>query len=128
MTSDPKLIAKRLREQRKQVKDETVVLNEQLALVDVVIDEYDDLIIKLDNKIPPLIAPINAQINAVQQAYLNRISHGCRSDLAWVQVGTTELDDDEAVVYEVQKDPATFRFLGYYGAKYYKYPKNREYG
>ena len=128
MTSDPKLIAKRLREQRKQVKDETVVLNEQLALVDVVIDEYDDLIIKLDNKIPPLIAPINAQINAVQQAYLNRISHGCRSDLAWVQVGTTELDDDEAVVYEVQKDPATFRFLGYYGPKYYKYPKNREYG
>ena len=128
MASDPKLIAKRLREQRKQVKDETVVLNEQLALVDVVIDEYDDLIIKLDNKIPPLIAPINAQINAVQQAYLNRISHGCRSDLAWVQVGTTELDDDEAVVYEVQKDPATFRFLGYYGPKYYKYPKNREYG
>ena len=46
MASDPNLIAKRLREQRKQVKDETVVLNEQLALVDVIIDEYDDLIIK----------------------------------------------------------------------------------
>ena len=60
MVADPKLIAKRLREQRKQVRDETVVLNEQLALIDVIIDEYDDLIIKLDNKIPPLIAPINA--------------------------------------------------------------------
>ena len=48
MVADPKLIAKRLREQRKQVKDETVVLNEQLALIDVIIDEYDDLIIKLD--------------------------------------------------------------------------------
>ena len=71
MASDPNLIAKRLREQRKQVKDETVVLNEQLALVDVIIDEYDDLIIKLDNKIQPLLPPINAQINVVQQAYLD---------------------------------------------------------
>ena len=31
-------------------------------------------------------------------------------------------------VYEVTKDPSQFRFLGYYGAKYYKFPKNREYG
>ena len=31
-------------------------------------------------------------------------------------------------VYQVVKDPSTFRFLGYYGAKYYKFPKNREYG
>ena len=128
MAADPELIAKRLRESRKQLVDETAVLNEQLALTDVIIDEYDELIIKLDNKIPPLINPINAQINAVQQAYLNRISHGCRSDLAWVEVGTTEIDDDEAVVYEVVKDPSTFRFLGYYGPKYYKFPKNREYG
>ena len=128
MASDPNLIAKRLREQRKQVKDETVVLNEQLALVDVIIDEYDDLIIKLDKKIQPLLPPINYQIDQVQKAYLDRVSHGCRSDLTWIQVGTTELNDNEAVVYEVQKDPGTFRFLGYYGPKYYKYPKNREYG
>ena len=125
MAADPNLIAKRLREQRKQVKDETVVLNEQLALVDVVIDEYDDLIIKLDNKIPPLIAPINAQINAVQQAYLNRISHGCRSDLVWQQVDSGTMNiynnpNQEVKIYEVVKDPSTFRFLGYYGPKYYK--------
>ena len=72
MASDPNLIAKRLREQRKQVKDETVVLNEQLALVDVIIDEYDDLIIKLDNKIQPLLPPINYQIDQVQKAYLGK--------------------------------------------------------
>ena len=133
MASDPNLIAKRLREQRKQVKDETVVLNEQLALVDVIIDEYDDLIIKLDKKIQPLLPPINYQIDQVQKAYLDRISHGCRSDLTWQLKEEKEMNiynnpNQEVKIYEVVKDPSTFRFLGYYGAKYYKYPKNREYG
>ena len=133
MVADPKLISKRLREQRKQVKDETVVLNEQLALVDVIIDEYDDLIIKLDNKIQPLLPPINAQINVVQQAYLDRVSHGCRSDLTWQLQEEKEMNiynnpKQPVKIYQVVKDPSTFRFLGYYGPKYYKYPKNREYG
>ena len=133
MASDPNLIAKRLREQRKQVKDETVVLNEQLALVDVIIDEYDDLIIKLDNKIQPLLPPINYQIDQVQKAYLDRISHGCRSDLTWQLQEEKEMNiynnpKQQVKIYEVVKDPSTFRFLGYYGPKYYKYPKNREYG
>ena len=133
MASDPNLIAKRLREQRKQVKDETVVLNEQLALTDVIIDEYDDLIIKLDNKIQPLLPPINYQIDQVQKAYLDRISHGCRSDLTWQLQEEKEMNiynnpKQQVKVYQVVKDPSTFRFLGYYGPKYYKYPKNREYG
>ena len=133
MASDPNLIAKRLREQRKQVKDETVVLNEQLALVDVIIDEYDDLIIKLDNKIQPLLPPINYQIDQVQKAYLDRISHGCRSDVTWQLQEEKEMNiynnpKQPVKIYQVVKDPSTFRFLGYYGPKYYKYPKNREYG
>ena len=128
MTADPKLIAQRLRDSRKQVTDETAVLNEQLALIDVIIDEYDELINKLDNKVQPLLPPINEKITAVQQAYLARISHGCRSDLTWQQVGATELNDNDAIVYQVTKDPGTFQFLGYYGPKYYKFPKNREYG
>ena len=133
MASDPNLIAKRLREQRKQVKDETVVLNEQLALVDVIIDEYDDLIIKLDNKIQPLLPPINYQIDQVQKSYLDRISHGCRSDLTWQLQEEKEMNiynnpKQPVKIYQVVKDPSTFRFLGYYGPKYYKYPKNREYG
>ena len=133
MASDPKLIAKRLRDSRKQVTDETVVLNEQLALVDVIIDEYDDLIIKLDKKIQPLLPPINYQIDQVQKAYLDRISHGCRSDLTWQLKEEKEMNiynnpNQEVKIYEVVKDPSTFRFLGYYGPKYYKFPKNREYG
>ena len=133
MTVDPKLIAKRLRDARKQVTDETVVLNEQLALTDVIIDEYDDLIIKLDTKVQPYFPPINRKIKAVQDAYLDRVSHGCRSDLTWTlkeekQMNLYNNPNQEVKVYEVTKDPSTFRFLGYYGAKYYKFPKNREYG
>ena len=130
---DPKIIAKRIREDRETTKTETTALAEQLAQTDVKIDEYDELIIKLDKKLPPLIDPINVKINAVQKAYLDRISHGCRSDLAWVQVQTSEKkyynnNKQPAITYQVQKDANTFRFLGYYGAKFYKFPKNMEYG
>ena len=130
---DPKIIAKRIREDRETTKTETTALAEQLALTDVKIDEYDELVIRLDKKLPPLIDPINVKINAVQKAYLDRISHGCRSDLAWVQVQTSEKkyynnNKQPAVTYQVQKDANTFRFLGYYGAKFYKFPKNMEYG
>ena len=54
MTVDPQDIAKRLREAREQTKTESTALTEQLALIDVVIDEYDEVINKIDNKIQPL--------------------------------------------------------------------------
>ena len=91
------------------------------------------LIIKLDTKVQPYFPPINRKIKAVQDAYLDRVSHGCRSDLTWTlkeekQMNLYNNPNQEVKVYEVTKDPSTFRFLGYYGAKYYKFPKNREYG
>ena len=63
------------------------------------------------------IAPINEKI-VRSTAYLNRISHGCRSDLKWVQIETKSLrlynnNDQEVIIYEVQKD-LTFNFR-YYG-------------
>tara|TARA_B100002019_G_scaffold120837_1_gene103767 strand:+ start:1642 stop:3297 length:1656 start_codon:yes stop_codon:yes gene_type:complete len=133
MTVDPQAIAKRLRENRETTKKESTALTEQLAIIDAIIDEYDEVINKIDNKIQPLLPPINQKITAVQQAYLNRISHGCRSDLVWQQVDSGTMNiynnpNQEVKVFEVTKDPSTFRFLGYYGAKFYKFPKNRDYG
>ncbi len=133
MTVDPQDIAKRLRENRETTKKESTALTEQLAIIDAVIDEYDEVINKIDSKIQPLLPPINQKITAVQQAYLNRISHGCRSDLVWQQVDSTNMNiygnpNQEVNVFEVTKDPSTFRFIGYYGAKFYKFPKNRDYG
>ncbi len=133
MTVDPQDIAKRLRENRETTKKESTALTEQLAIIDAVIDEYDEVINKIDSKIQPLLPPINQKITAVQQAYLNRISPGCRSDLVWQQVDSGTMNiynnpNQEVKVFEVTKDPSTFRFLGYYGAKFYKFPKNRDYG
>ena len=126
--ADPQAIAKRLRDSKQQSATEAEVIAEQLALKDVIIDEYDELINKLDDKIPPLISPINTKIKAVETAYRARITHGCRSDMKWVLQEEKELNDEDVRVYEVVKDPDTYTFLGYYGAKYWKYPKNREYG
>ena len=126
--ADPQAIAKRLRENKQQSDMEAAVIAEQLALKDVVIDEYDEVINKVDVKIPPLIDPINVKIKAVETAYRARITHGCRSDMKWVLQEEKELNDEDVRVYEVVKDPDTYTFLGYYGAKYWKYPKNREYG
>ena len=127
--ADPQAIAKRLRENRDQQATEAKVLGEQLALKDVIIDEYDELINKLDVKIPPLVTPINQAITAVETADHNRISHGCRCDLVWqLQESNNNWYNQDVQIYKVVKDPATFQFRGYYGPKYWKYPKNREYG
>ncbi len=130
---DPKVIAQRLREARENTKKESTALSEQLAIIDAVIDEYDELIIKLDSKLPGYIQPLNTRVQQVSNAYHARISHGCRNDLAWVEVDSGVMNyfgggEQEVKVYEVQKDPSTFRFLGFYGAKFYKFPKNRDYG
>lgn len=130
---DPQVIAKRLREARETTKDESTALTEQLAIIDAVIDEYDEVINKLDNKLPGYIQPLNTRVQQVSNAYHARISHGCRNDLTWINVGSGRMNyfgggEQDVIVYEVQKDPSTFRFLGFYGAKFYKFPKNRDYG
>ena len=133
MAADPAKIAKKLRDQREQKADQVAQLTEQLTLVDAIIDDYDELINKLDDKIPPLIAPINTKIKAVETAYHNRISHGCRSDLKWVlkeekRIRRWNSGNQDIQIWECAKDPDTYTDIGYYGAKYWKYPKNREYG
>ncbi len=125
----PKDITKRLRESREQKGDQAKQMQEQLTIIDAVIDEYDELILKMDGKIPPLIKPINVDITNIEIAYKNRISHGCRSDLAWQQ--NSVWDDDDGSSYQswtVVKDPSTRVTIGYYGGKYWRYPKNMEYG
>lgn len=132
--ADPDKIVSRLRKQRDQQDAQLEQLEEQLALVDAIIDEYDELIIKMDNKSPGLIEELNDAINVVKDAYLARISAGCRSDLAWIEQEPTKFqslsfdDDDEFTIYKVDKNPEVYDFLGYYGMKYFRYPKNIEYG
>ena len=122
MAADPKKIAKRLREQVDLQEKESESCAEQLALTDALIDEYDEIINKLDNKLPPLIDTLNDAITAVQRAYIDRIDHGCRSGLKWVQLENQTYNRKNSgsfnvQVYEVQKGPDTYTWIGYYEAK-----------
>ena len=83
MKADPAKIAKRLRDQRKQQKSQRESMVEQLAIGDAIIDEYDELIDKLDTKNVPLVNEINKSIDDVVSAYDARIDAGCLSPLIW---------------------------------------------
>tara|TARA_B100001142_G_scaffold323393_1_gene373389 strand:+ start:6409 stop:8013 length:1605 start_codon:yes stop_codon:yes gene_type:complete len=134
MKANPAEMAKRLREQRRQSKDQVEAMSEQLAIADAIADEYDELIDGLDQKTVPLVSEINSTINAVRDAYDARIEAGCLSPLIW-QLQSTEstpgrpgLDSTESQTWEVVKDPSQRQQINYYGCKYYRYPKNMEYG
>jgi hypothetical protein len=134
--ADPQKISKRLRDQAKDQDRQREQLLEQLTITDAIIDEYDELILKLDGLNPELISEINVKIKAVADAYKARISAGCRNDLAWVAVQEnsfwTRISGSPGRVtvttYECKKDPAQRVQLNNYGIKYYRHPKNREYG
>ena len=118
---------------RQQEKEQ--LLN-QLALYDVKLDRYDAIIENMDRSILPLIDEINVEIDKVKVAYEDRISHGCRSDLVWVVVGVSTRSMPPkfgggaitTITYQVQKNPAVRIQYPYWGAKYYRRPKNQDYG
>lgn len=112
----------------------------QLALLDIQIDRYDDIIINMDREALGLVAPMNSSIDGVKDSYDSVISSGCKTDLAWVEVDRwtqqvqaglgdgAVLYDVEFVKYEVQRNPSARIENPYYGLKYYRKPSNRDYG
>jgi hypothetical protein len=127
----PKKISKRLRKERKSKDSQIDQMQEQLAITDAIIDEYDELINKIDGKINPLLEPINNLIDEIKAAYDQRIAQNSRSNLYWEKSttqGNKATQGEDIVTYVCKKDPSQYRFLGYYGAKFWRYPKNREYG
>ena len=126
--SNKKKIIENLANNIKQHEDTKQAILTMLALKDVQIDLIDELIIEIDRKIPGLIANINANVKPVQQAYINRINDGCRSDLKWeVTESDTDEDGNDYTVYTVVKND-TKKQVNYYGQKYYRKPLNRDYG
>lgn len=117
------------RKEREQLLD-------QLALYDVRIDRFDAIIENMDKSLLPLIDEINVAIAAVETAYQDRVTAGCKSDLVWVQTGqyTVKLpgeyfDTEETrTVYQVQKNSGVYQQYGRWGIKYYRRPKNQDYG
>ena len=136
MKANPAEMAKRLRQQRNQAKDQVEAMTEQLSIADAIADEYDELIEALDQKTVPLVSEINTSITAVKDAYDARIAAGCLSPLIWqLQKSDTVsfwnsglLTQEDIQTWKVVKDPSQRQQINYYGCKYYRYPKNKEYG
>ena len=116
----------------KKVQKEQI--NDMLLLLDIDLDMYDELITNIDKNIPTPINEINTKITAVQDAYRARITNGCKNDLEWVIVSPPKplfsfgAGQKNTTTYKVQKIAADYRTINYYGAKYYKRPKDRDYG
>ena len=98
---------------------------------------YDELITNIDTRIPTPIQEINTKITAVQDAYRNRVNIGCKNDLHWVLQSTQTVSGIDTLgnpfsknykTYKVEKIASEYRQINYYGAKYYKRPKDRDYG
>lgn len=127
-----------LREELEFKKKEREQLMDQLALYDVRIDRYDAVIENMDRSLVGGLAEIDTAISNVQSAYDERISAGCRSDLAWVETGRVSVglpgkygsgsEQEFLVTYQVQKNATTAVDYGKTGVKYYRRPKNQDYG
>lgn len=126
-----KKLSKRLKRQVDLKVEERKIVLDQLALLDAEIDEIDEVIIKIDKKIFPIIDDLNTKIDAVKTAYDARIAAGCRSELAWettTQPGNKATGGQETSTSVVVKNPEVARSINKYAAKYYKKQQNRDYG
>lgn len=116
----------------KKVQKEQI--SDMLLLLDIDLDMYDELITNIDKKFPSLIDEINTKITAVGNAYRARIANGCKNDLEWVLTSSKTISGIGTIgpktynTYQVKKIAADYRQINYYGAKYYKRPKDRDYG
>ena len=112
--------------QLEQIKD-------LVLLIDIDLDIYDELIVNIDKQIPSLIKEINDATDEVDAAYEARIAQDVRSELKWVVTGQTKnftkggANNTTTTTWQVVKNN-TNQKINKYAAKYYKTPKDRDYG
>tara|TARA_B100002019_G_C21265419_1_gene599133 strand:- start:822 stop:2537 length:1716 start_codon:yes stop_codon:yes gene_type:complete len=112
--------------QLEQIKD-------LVLLIDIDLDMYDELIVNIDKQIPSLIKEINDATDEVDAAYEARIAQDVRSELKWVVTGQTKnftkggMNNTTTTTWQVVKNN-TNQKINKYAAKYYKTPKDRDYG
>lgn len=123
-------LRKQLNEEIKLKKQERQVILDQLALIDAQLDGLDEVIIKIDTKIPPLIDQINGAVDAIGAAYDARITNNARSNLAWEasepEVTYTRDGQESTQIFTCVNTPATS--IPKSAVKYYKKQQDRDYG
>ena len=112
--------------QLEQIKD-------LVLLIDIDLDMYDELIVNIDKQIPSLIKEINDATDEVDAAYEARIAQDVRSELKWVVTGVSKrftkggFNNTTTTTWQVVKNN-TQQTINKYAVKYYKTPKDRDYG
>lgn len=129
----------------KEKQQESVL--DQLALVDVQIDELQEIINKIDTEAGGYLDIINEKVKKVKDAYDARFNAGCVNNTHWVEVSRDEYEGEtqeyEIVHYEVQKlgsgggtedndfcpNPSgAYGTVNFHGLKYVQRPMDRDYG
>ena len=112
--------------QLEQIKD-------LVLLIDIDLDMYDELIVNIDKQIPTLIKEINDATDEVDAAYEARIAQDVRSDIKWVVTNVSKnftkggANNTTTTTWKVVKNN-TQQTINKYAVKYYKTPKDRDYG
>ena len=122
-----------LKADQKSKEDQLEQIKDLVLLIDIDLDMYDELIVNIDKQIPSLIKEINDATDEVDAAYEARIAQDVRSELKWVVTGQTKnftkggANNTTTTTWQVVKNN-TQQTINKYAAKYYKTPKDRDYG
>lgn len=143
MTFSEDIINELKDELERKIKDREGILD-RLALIDIELDKYDELICGIDNEAYSYIPAINAAVNAVDSAYEARLSAGCVTNLIWEKQKTWSvwIKDSGSSQFESWKvvlnggppedghgaGTGTYGYTPYHGIKFYSKPSNRDYG
>ena len=123
-----KIIAKISREVERQNRElsdlDNLIIEKQAD-----IEEYDEMLVALDNKMKGYVDQINEKIQDVATAYEDEITAGCKSGLKWVKTGISTVGVgssafDQATWTAIRIESTTFNK---YGLQYEKKPSNRNY-
>jgi hypothetical protein len=127
-----KELADKIKRELEEKKSSRRVVLDQIAIVDGEISLIDKLIKKLDRKALEFIDKINPTVKPVKDAYVARVSAGCKSDLDWEEGATNSLlrfgVSVTTTTWKVVKNKSEERFVPYYGLKFYQKPVDRDYG
>ena len=109
-----------------RIENEIADLNNALIAKQIEINDYDEMIKALDNKMTASINNINGAIEDVGAAYENQIAVGCKSGLKWVLSGISTGDrGQEIATYTcIRIEQSCFNR---YGIQFEKKPCNRTY-
>ena len=139
-------IIERLEEELESKEKQKDGVLDQLALIDVQIDEVFDVIVNMDRDAAHNLERINDAVDAVKSAYDARFNAGCVTNLKWEKVDEYTIDtygqgglqsSENYETWEVvvnggpgncNSDDGVHGHTNYHGIKYWQRPMDRDYG